>query len=107
METKSLKIEIYGIPEAVSRCAGCMQATKILKDLNLPYQFYDVIYIDPVTKQIAYNRDLIVALAKRAGFPTLNIRYPVIFVDNVLQHNLRFFKQFLLDQGFDPDLIEE
>lgn len=107
METKSLKIEIYGIPEAVSRCAGCMHATKILNDLGLPYEFYDVLYIDPVENQVAYNRGLIESLAERAGFPSLNIRYPVIFINDKLQHNLRYFKQFLLDQGFDPDLIED
>ena len=107
MENQSLKIEVYGIPETVSRCPGCIYVRKILEGLGLPFSFYDVLSPSQDGPGFTYDRPLIVSLAKRAGFPTLNIRYPVIFVDDKLVHNIRFFKQLLLDKGFVPDIIED
>lgn len=107
VENQSLKIEVYGIPETVSRCPGCIHVRKILEGLGLPFSFYDVLSPSQDGVGFTYDRPLIVSLAERAGFPTLNIRYPVIFVDDKLVHNIRFFKQLLLEKGFDPDIIED
>lgn len=98
------EIEIYGIPETVMRCPGCMSVTKLLKELNAPFTFYEVI---TKTDTIAYDKPLIVSLAKRAGFTSLNIRYPVIFVDNVRQRNIKAFKETLISLGYDQDTIED
>lgn len=107
MENQSLKIEVYGIPDTVSHCAGCIFVRKLLENLSLPYEFKEVLSPSPDGAGFTYDRPLIVSLAKRAGFPSLSIRYPVIFIDDKLIHNIRFLKQFLLDKGFDPDIIED
>lgn len=98
------KIEIYGIPEEVGRCYGCMAVTSLLNNLGVPFTFYKVITNDG---QLKYDRPLIVSLAKRAGFGSLNIRYPVIFVNDKKQNNIKHLKETLLQLGYDRDLIED
>ena len=67
---KQNKIEVYGIPDEVGRCPGCQSVTKLLKELNAPFTFYKVLTNNG---KIEYDRPLIVSLAKRAGFTSLNI----------------------------------
>jgi hypothetical protein len=98
------KIEIYGIPEEVGRCPGCYTVTKLLKELNAPYTFYKVLTNNG---KIEYDRPLIVSLAKRAGFTSLNIRYPVIFLNDKKQKNIAEFKKSLISLGYDSDIIED
>ncbi|AIZ02418.1 glutaredoxin [Escherichia phage vB_EcoM_VR26] len=105
MGQNSTKIEIYGIPEEVGRCPGCMHIRSLLGSLNLPYTFYSV--LNKQGSEIAYDRPLIVSLAKRAGYPTLNIRYPVIFVNDEKMTNIPAFKTKLISLGYDQDLIED
>lgn len=105
MEPKSLKIEVYGIPEEVHRCPGCIHVQTLIKELELTATFIPVMS-KTESGQITYDRNLIVDLAKRAGFPNLNIRYPVIFVNDQLQTNILKFKQKLLDSGVNPDLFD-
>ncbi|BBC78116.1 Glutaredoxin [Escherichia phage EcS1] len=100
-----LKVEIYGIPETVWRCPGCLTATKLLKELEIPFTFYPV--VGQTEQGIVHNRPLIVTLAKRAGFPTLSIRYPVIFVNDEKMYNIKYFKDKLIELGYDQDLIED
>lgn len=107
MENQSLKIEVYGIPEEVSRCPGCLSVRSLLDNLKLSYTFYSVFSPSQAPLGFSYDRELIVSLAERAKFPSLNIRYPVIFVDNKLIHNIPRFKELLLSKGFDPDIIED
>ena len=99
-------IEIYGIPEEVWRCPGCKTAVDLLKALKINYKFINV--INNKDDHIEYDRPVIVDLAKRIGcFPSLSIRYPVIFVDNIKQHNIPSFKQTLISLGYDKDIIED
>uniref|UniRef100_A0A173GA59 Glutaredoxin n=1 Tax=Escherichia phage UFV-AREG1 TaxID=1837867 RepID=A0A173GA59_9CAUD len=98
------KIEVYGIPDEVGRCPGCQSVTKLLKELNAPFTFYKVLTNNG---KIEYDRPLIVSLAKRAGFTSLNIRYPVIFINDSRQKNIKHFKETLISLGYDRDIIED
>lgn len=98
------KIEVYGIPDEVGRCSGCQSVTKLLKELNAPFTFYKVLTNNG---KIEYDRPLIVSLAKRAGFTSLNIRYPVIFINDSRQKNIKQFKETLISLGYDRDIIED
>lgn len=101
-----MKIEIYGIPENVWRCPGCHEVRGLLSSLSVDYEFIDV--IQNVDGDIQYDRPTIESLAKRIGvFPSLSIRYPVIFVDDIKMYNIPYFKQKLIDSGYDRDLIED
>lgn len=99
-------IEIYGIPEEVWRCPGCKVVRDLLGELKLEYVFYNV--INNTDGVIKYDRPLIESLAKRIGcYPSLAIRYPIIFVNNKKQYDIPTFKQNLIDAGYDPDIIED
>lgn len=101
-----MNIEIYGIPEQVWRCPGCHWIRGLLASLNVEYTFIDV--ISPGDTGPVYDRPLIESLAKRLGqFPSLSIKYPVIFVDNQFIPSLKDFQQFLIDKGYGRDLIED
>ncbi|QHB49414.1 glutaredoxin [Klebsiella phage PhiKpNIH-6] len=77
-----------------------------MASLNVEYTFIDV--ISPGDTGPVYDRPLIESLAKRLGqFPSLSIKYPVIFVDNQFIPSLKDFQQFLIDKGYDRDLIED
>lgn len=99
------KIEIYGIPETVMRCPGCIAVQHLLNSLSIPYTFYPV--INQTLSGPVYDKPLIVTLAKRAGFRSLSIRYPVVFVDGIRLKNIPALKTFLIEQGYDQDLIED
>ena len=96
-----MKIEIYGIPSEVSRCAGCEYAKKLLDSVKLTYSFNEVIHKDQNDLGFSFNRPLIEECAKRIGcFPNLNLRYPVIFVDDV---KITSIKDHLLSLGYNLD----
>lgn len=105
MDQKLTKIEIYGIPETVMRCPGCIAVLSLLNSLSIPHTFYPVINQTP--SGAVYDKPLIVSLAERAGFKSLAIRYPVIFVDNKKIENIPAFKSLLIELGYDRDLIED
>lgn len=99
-------IEIYGIPEEVWRCPGCKIVRDLLETLKIDYTFYNV--INDVDGRPTYDRPLIESLAKRIGcFPSLAIRYPVIYVNNIKQYNIQTFKDTLIALGYDQDIIED
>lgn len=104
MDQNLTKIEIYGIPEEVGRCPGCYAVTKLLRELDVPFEFYKVLTNN---NGIAYDRSLIVSLARRMGINHLSIRYPVIFVNDVKQKNIKHFKETLIELGLDRDIIED
>jgi glutaredoxin len=104
VDQKSI-FEIYGIPETVMRCPGCLTVLNLLNSLSINYKFYPVINQTP--SGAVYDKALIVSLAKRAGFKSLAIRYPVIFVDNKRIENIPSFKALLIEKGYDQDLIED
>ncbi|AZV01042.1 hypothetical protein KNU35_gp189 [Escherichia phage vB_EcoM_005] len=60
-----------------------------------------------IPETVMDDKPLIVSLAKRAGFKSLAIRYPVIFVDNKKIENIPAFKSLLIELGYDRDLIED
>lgn len=99
-----MKAEVYGIPEEVGRCHGCIEVRRVLDELRIAYTFNKVLFSTP--EGLDYDRPLIESLAKRAGFKSLSIRYPVVFIDDVRMTNLKEFKAFLIKEGFDSDIIE-
>ncbi|AEO97047.1 thioredoxin [Salmonella phage vB_SenM-AKM_NP4] len=91
----SAKIEIYGIPETVGRCPACYSIRKTLDDENIPYAFYDVIIPNENEVGFVYDRDRITEAAKRVGsYPSLALRYPIVFLNNQRIRN----KSHLLEQ---------
>lgn len=74
-------IEIYGIPEEVYLCWGCKSAIKLVKSLDLPYEFYKVVKRVDNELGFEYNREKIEELAKRLNVNSLKFVYPQIFVD--------------------------
>ena len=38
-----MKVEIYGIPESLHNCYGCIQAQKLLTEKGIEYTFYPVL----------------------------------------------------------------
>lgn len=79
-----MKVEIYGIPESLHRCYGCVQAMKLLDLEGIPYTFHAVLVPSDNDLGFAYDRPVIEALAKRVGQKSLAFRYPRIFVDDKL-----------------------
>jgi glutaredoxin len=100
----SLKIEIYGIPEEVSRCPGCALVRKTLDDLKIPYEFYPVFKNSSNELGFEYDRPRIVEVAKRIGcYPSLALRYPIVFMNNQKIHKISILKDKLRELGYDPD----
>lgn len=99
-----MKVEIYGVDKNIFKCSGCMIAEEIFKEAGIAYDFFSVIRSLSEDGIPDYDRKMIQGLAERAGFNSLNIIYPVIFVDDnrVLLKNLR---QFLHDKGYDVDVF--
>lgn len=105
MEPSSI-IEVYGIPGEVGHCPACNHIQTLLGALQAPYTFHKVMYKD--SDGINYNRPTIEALAKRIGcYPSLSIRYPVIYVNNKKMLNIKHFKETLINLGYDQDIIED
>lgn len=100
-----MKIELYGIPEEVGRCYGCRRVKSLFDDLQLDYS-YNKVMVNTDTG-VQYDRPLIVSLASRLGQTSLNIAYPVIFIDNIRVKNFTDLKTNLLTHGCDESIIED
>lgn len=74
-------IEIYGIPEELHKCYSCVNATRFLDMIGKEYKFIPVLRKADTSVGFDYNKDDIKTLAKRAGFASLAITYPQIFID--------------------------
>lgn len=99
-----MKVEVFGVDKNIFKCSGCMIAEDILKEADIPYDFFSVIQNLSDEGIPTYDRKMIQQLAERAGFNSLSISYPVIFVDDkrILLKNLR---QYLSDLGYDVDVF--
>lgn len=100
-----MKIELYGIPEEVGRCYGCRRVKSMFDDLKLDYSYNKV--MTNTDTGIQYDRPLIVSLASRLGQTSLNISYPVIFINDVRVKNFNELKTTLLTHGCDESIIED
>lgn len=96
-------IEIFGIEESQWRCPSCVASKRICEEANVPYTFTGVVQRDEEGYPV-FDRDQLTELAKRAGFKSLKIRYPVIFVNNDLCL-LKDFRKTLFDLGYDVDVF--
>ena len=79
-----MKVEIYGIPESLHNCYGCIQAQKLLTEKGIEYTFYPVLKEAKNDLGFEYDRPRIEELAKRVRQRSLAFQYPRIFVDNKL-----------------------
>ena len=93
------EVEIYGIPLEVYQCYGCEGARKLLNSNSIPYTFYDVVRKVDNDLGFEYDRPRIEELAKRAGFNSLRIVYPQIFVNGVHIGGYKHLKEILDDLG--------
>lgn len=95
------KIDVYGIDESDFKCPACMDAKKILNEAGLEFNFIKVLTQDETGFPI-YSRETIEALAKRAQFTSLRIRYPIIFIDETLVR-IKNLRSHLISLGYDVD----
>lgn len=77
------KIEIYGIPEHLARCYGCISAVNLLNELGLDFEFYPVLVESNNQLGFDFDRVRIAELQKKVGKPTPPTSYPQIIVDGV------------------------
>lgn len=92
-----MKVEIYGIPESLHNCYGCIQAQKLLTEKGIEYTFYPVLKEAKNDLGFEYDRPRIEELAKRVGQRSLAFQYPRIFVDNKLIGGYLQLKQLIGD----------
>lgn len=92
-----MKVEIYGIPESLHNCYGCIHAQKLLKEKGIEYTFYPVLKEAKNDLGFEYDRPRIEELAKRARQRSLAFQYPRIFVDNKLIGGYLQLKQLIGD----------
>lgn len=76
-------IEIYGIPETLHNCWGCVQSRKLLDRLGIEYTFYPVLVKSDNDLGFDYDRARIQELAKRKRQKGLGFTYPQIFKDGI------------------------
>ena len=96
-------IEIFGIDESQWRCPSCVTAKRICEEGQVQYTFTGVIERGEDGMPI-FDVDQLRDIAERAGFKTLRITYPVIFINNELCR-LKDFRQKLFDLGYDVDVF--
>lgn len=97
-------IEIYGVSEEDYRCHACMEAKKIVEEAGLDYTFTKVLSKGEKDGMPVYDRPTIEALAKRAKFQSLNIRYPVIFINDQIVR-IKNLRSHLFKMGYDVDVF--
>lgn len=90
-----MKIEIYGIPESLHKCYGCIEARKLLDEHGLEYEFYSV--LKPANNSVGfdYDRPRIEELAKRVRSRSMAFTYPRIFVDGNFIGGYMQLKEYL------------
>ena len=92
-----MKVEIYGIPESLHNCYGCIQAQKLLTEKGIEYTFYPILKEAKNDLGFEYDRPRIEELAKRVRQRSLAFQYPRIFVDNKLIGGYLQLKQLIGD----------
>lgn len=92
-----MKIEIYGIPENLHNCYGCIHAQKFLKEQGLEYEFYPVLRPAENDLGFEYDRGRIEELAKRLRQRSLAFSYPKIFIDGKCIGGYMQLKEFIGD----------
>lgn len=92
-----MRIEIYGIPEELHRCYGCISAFNFLKEKGIEYVFYPVLLKSGNDLGFEYDRKRIEELKKRTNNRNLSFQYPRIFIDGDLIGGYRQLKEKLGD----------
>lgn len=88
-----MKIEIYGIPEDVHRCAGCRAAKQLCDDRGLDYQFIPIVRVADTPLGFEYVMEAVEELKTRAGKQSAPTNYPQIFVNDKWIGSLKTFKE--------------
>ncbi|MGL6227948.1 MAG: glutaredoxin family protein [Culicoidibacterales bacterium] len=96
-----MKIEIYGIPESLHKCYGCISAKKFFDYNKLPYTFHDILVADDSDLGFKYNTSVVTELKARMRKQNAPTNYPQIFVDNELIGSFNSAKIFFMKLGYE------
>lgn len=88
-----MKIEIYGVPEHLFKCPGCISAVDFCRSYGLQFTFIPVLIDSSKEMGFEYNREAIEQCRIRAGKDTSPRQYPQIFVDNKWIGGYQTFKE--------------
>lgn len=77
-----MRVEIYGIPDNLHNCYGCIHARKFLEEQGIEYSFYPVLVPANTELGFDYDRVRIDELAKRLNSRGRAFTYPRIFIDD-------------------------
>lgn len=94
-----MNIEIYGIPEHLHNCYGCVESLKLLESKGIKYNFYPVLISSNNELGFEYDRDRIEELARRLNSRGLAFTYPRIFVDDRFIGGYKQLKDLLNNEG--------
>lgn len=86
-------IEIYGVPEHLFKCPGCMAAVSYCEQSDLEFRFIPIILDADNELGFEYDRPAIEELRIKAGKETPPRRYPQIFVDGEWVGGFQTFKE--------------
>ncbi|BES53223.1 hypothetical protein [Aeromonas phage phiWae14] len=88
-----MKIEIYGIPEELFKCPGCIAAVDFCKSYSFDYEFIPVLIKDESPIGFRYDIERIDECKTRANKDTRPRQYPQIFVDDKWIGGYQTFKE--------------
>lgn len=77
-----MKIEIYGIPESLHKCYGCISTKKFFDSHKLKYTFHDILVVDSSDLGFKYNTCVVTELKARMRKHRAPTDYPQVFVND-------------------------
>lgn len=86
-------IEIYGVPEHLFKCPGCMAAISYCEHNDLEFSFIPILLDADNELGFEYDRPAIEELRIKAGKETPPRLYPQIFVDGEWIGGFQTFKE--------------
>ena len=95
------KIEIYGIPETLHKCFGCISAKKYLDNNRLQYKFHNILIKDNTDLGFKYDTNVINELKARTRKRKPPTNYPQIFVNDNLIGGFNAIKEYFTRLGYD------
>ena len=92
-----MKVEIYGIPEDVAKCSGCISAIRLCFEKGYDYEIIPV--LKKANNQLGFDYILenFDECKERANMQTRPTSFPRIFVDGKYIGSLKKFKELYGD----------
>lgn len=88
-----MKVEIYGIPEDVAKCAGCIDSIRICIEYGYDYELIPVLKKSDNELGFEYIIEKFDECQKRAGLPYRPTSFPRIFVNGRYIGSIKQFKE--------------